>query len=340
MDDTPSAPAPEPGADGGTDLPESAGETGSPAPDGQAPVRKGSVWAWLGLAVLALLVLMQGGGVLLRDRLEGRQSILAGAPADTGPAQHAAGAMATAPSRFGPEVREVPVASPPEPAPPVPAPEHAPAPAAAPEAPPPHAEAARTAPEVVPATQTAEPAPPAPQEVQKPAEATSEVSPPSAPAPEPPAPAPAAAAAPEGAYALQVGVFRSQRYRHEMEQTLDKLDVPHFRVQATRNGVGYRLAVPTPTAEAAKHVQRVLDQAGYVYHRSPKGIEVYFHLEGEAQAALEHLSKAGISAGYGKLDGPLPLWTVYAGPFSEAAARSTRSRLANQGIQALLRRRP
>lgn len=138
-----------------------------------------------------------------------------------------------------------------------------------------------------------------------------------------------------------MGVFRSQKYRRETELRLDALGVPHYRVEGTARGDSFRLAVPAGDGASRDRARAALDRAGYLYQESPEGLEVRFFLEGEARQALDAVTRAGLpGAGYLRVPGELPLWTVLAGPFSEAEARAERERLAREGLESYLRRRP
>ncbi len=167
------------------------------------------------------------------------------------------------------------------------------------------------------------------------------------PRPEAPPPPPGASRAPpaptqargEGTHALQVGVYRSQRYRQEAEESLQSRSLPHFRVPGSKIGTGYRVTAAAE-GEAGDRALGLLGAADYLARRTPRGVEADFHLEEEAQAALALLTKAGFAGGYARVQGPLPLWTVYAGPFPEAEARKTQKALADQGIPTQLRRKP
>lgn len=134
-------------------------------------------------------------------------------------------------------------------------------------------------------------------------------------------------------------MFRSQRYRKETEAQLQGLGVPHFRSAGTRRGVGYRVTV---AAEGEDRVRaaRLLAAEEYTYRETPRGLEADFHLEEEARAALGLLTRAGLQGGYGRYDGEVPLWTVYAGPFPEAEARALQERLRAAGVQTYLKRAP
>jgi hypothetical protein len=138
-----------------------------------------------------------------------------------------------------------------------------------------------------------------------------------------------------------MGVFRSQKYRRETEQRLDALGVPHYRVEGAAKGDSFRLAVPAGDEAARERARAALDRAGYLYRETPDGIEVRFFLEEEARQALDAVSRAGLpGAGYLRVPGEMPLWTVLAGPFSEEQARAERERLAREGLESYLRRRP
>ncbi|NOY44617.1 MAG: hypothetical protein GXP50_04075, partial [Deltaproteobacteria bacterium] len=93
------------------------GSEGKPPEDAEAPSHSGGTWKlWVLLVLLLIFAGVQGAGILLRDRLEGRTALTAH------PRPLPAGKTAPPPegSRFGPDVHEVDVASPAEggPAPP------------------------------------------------------------------------------------------------------------------------------------------------------------------------------------------------------------------------------
>lgn len=308
-----------------TDTPEErtpgAEETRSPpdAEAGAAPARRGKTAAlWAAVVLLGFFAGVQGGGVLLRDRVEGRRAVAVAPPPGTGLEAAAPSAPASG-GRFGPEVREVVIASaPPPPAEPGPASPSEPPPASPVVAPAPPA-----APEVPPAVEPAPPAPPPPAPTVK------VTASPAAPAPSRP-----------GTHALQMGVFRSQKYRREMEQRLDSLAVPHYRLEGTTGGASFRLAAPVTDDAARGRARAALDAAGYTYRETPEGIEARFFVEEEAQHALDLLSRAGLKGGYMRVEGETPLWTVLAGPFTEEDARQARQRLSREGLESYLRKRP
>lgn len=280
---------------------------------------------WGALCLLCLLVVIQGAGVLLRDRVEGRVAVGAAPP----PREEAAAPEARAGpfglpagARFPPPVREVVVASGAPPgfsaAAPAPATPAAVATAASREAAPPTPPPGPAASAVLPAAAVPE--------------ATQE-----APPPPPPAPAPAR----PGTHVLQMGVFRSQKYRRETEQRLDALGIPHYRVEGAAKGDSFLLAVPAGDGDTRDRARAALDRAGYLYRETPEGVEIRFFLEEEARQALEAVTRAGLTgAGYLRVPGEMPLWTVLAGPFSEQEARAQRERLAREGLDSYLRRRP
>jgi hypothetical protein len=135
-------------------------------------------------------------------------------------------------------------------------------------------------------------------------------------------------------------VYRSQRYRREQERKLDQLNVVHLRDEFTRKGEGYRLAIPARDEADRTKTRQVLEGAGYTFWETGDGIEVHFYFEEEAQAALDAVAKHGLKGGYGRNEGLIPVWTVYAGPFSEGEARDLQQRLAGDGVETLLKKRP
>ena len=162
---------------------------------------------------------------------------------------------------------------------------------------------------------------------------------------EPPAPAAASEAtaeappaAPSGDYVLQLGAFRSQRYRREAEETAARLGLPHFREERSRSGTSFRLQVRPEGPEAASRAAALLDGAGYLHRETPGGLEARFALEEEARAASDLLGRAGLGATYSEEEGSL-FWMVYAGPFPEEEAEAVRERLGREGVESFLRRR-
>ncbi|MDF1556308.1 MAG: SPOR domain-containing protein, partial [Deferrisomatales bacterium] len=230
-------------------------------------------------------------------------------------------------TRFGPEVREVAVAVAATDTRPPPAPESPAEPSAAPEPVPPGEPAAEApAPETTPPATVVRPTAPA-----------------AAPAAAAPASAPdATAAAPvaTGSHALQVGMFGSQKYRHAMEQQLEEAGLPHFRRQRSKPGEGFRLTLPLSDAEQREKARTTLDAAGVLYNLQGDSLEALFHFEAEAQRALQKLSDAGLNGGYAKTQGELPLWIVYAGPFTLEEAKRVRQQLAILGLPSYLRNAP
>ncbi len=302
----------------------------SEGPD-EKPRTRGRWLLWLVLLLCGGVAALETAGLLLTHRLEGRRPPLARAPALAEPAPPA-GTRAPATSRFGPDVWEVEVVGrvpgPVRPAEPAAKPETEPAataaePAPAPGARPPSAEGG-TRPGGPPPGPTPPPAaPPRPQTTTGPK----------------PAPARAASGpARKGRYALQVGIFRSQRYRNDLEARLTALGVPHFRRAEQKRFRSYRLTVQGdgPVLERAA---RVLEDLGYESERSDGGLVAFFFLEEEARKALEGLVRAGLRGGYARHEGPAPVWTVYAGPFAtRQQAETVRERLAGEGVRAYLRR--
>lgn len=110
-----------------------------PAEAGGGPGPKRSArWPWICLVLMVVVVGAEVGGLLLRDPLEGRRTILAHAP-QAAPAPGTTSSAPSAQNRFGPDVHEVVVAPPAT---------EAPAPAEAPSSspPPPETEEAVRAP--------------------------------------------------------------------------------------------------------------------------------------------------------------------------------------------------
>ncbi|WP_025323960.1 SPOR domain-containing protein [Deferrisoma camini] len=299
---------PEPGASAA----EETAEAGAEAPAGSP----GTWRLWALLVLLLIFAGVQGAGILLRDRLEGRTALTAN------PRPLPAGKATARPdgSRFGPEVHEVDVAPPAEGEPARP---KEPGPAEPP------AEA-QTQPGGGPAT-----APVPPERAGEPARAPA---PPAEPA-EQPARAPAAPAPPpepERPFALQAGMFRSQRYRMETEQRLRKLGFATFLRQTQRVSKGFRLVLGSGDGSKAR---QALTRRGYQVE--PQGqLLAYFFLKAEALRAARLLKENGIRARVEPYEGPFPVWTVYAGPFTRAEAEAARKRLAKEGIATYLRERP
>ncbi|GAB4251985.1 SPOR domain-containing protein [Deferrisoma sp.] len=299
-DAPPEAPAEAADPSGGADTPE---------PATPAPPRRGGCVLWLVLLGVLGFVAVQAAGILLRDPLEGRRALTAN-PRPLPQGERAAEAPQG--SRFGPDVTEVAVA--PASAPPAPRRDE-PASQAAPEKPEP-------------------PAPPAPAPKAEPVPEAPEAR----PAKPPPAPpSPPGAAAPERPFALQVGMFRSQLYREEMEARLRRLGLPVFLHRTQRRSKGFRVALE-PGGDPAS-ARAALAEAGYEVE--PEGeILAYFYLEKEAKRAAGMLRKRGIPARIEPYEGPFPVWTVYAGPFTREEAETARASLQRQGIRAYLRERP
>lgn len=290
------------------------------------------------LVLLALFAVAQGAGVLLRDRVEGRRTAGLAPPLQTPTGPEAAQPRAEPPvgARFGPEVREVTIAAAPTeilPEPP------------APTAPPAPSEPAPTEPEPEKAsTETSRPAPdetaplpPTLPEAPVPAEVPAkERAGPRKPERE----AEAAPDDPATTHVLQVGAFRSHRYRRQAELRLEALAVPHYRVEGTARSPSFRVTVSVPDAPAQSRAKEVLENAGYVYRASGSALEARFALEEEARRALDLLSQAALPAEIERTEEEAPLWTVFAGPFREADARAARELLAREGLESVLRRRP
>ena len=296
------------------------GEPGERAPDGtEAGRRPGALGRAAGWALLVLLTglsAVQGAGILLRDRLEGRRPVTAAPAVLESPKAPEAPRGA---SRFGPAVTEVEVVGPGGGAPPPPA-----APSPSPRPP--------TPPEALP--KTPPPAPPAPAPGtggdEKPAPPRRDGAPQAAPEA---GPRREEAAGP--AFALQAGVFRSQRYRIATERQLESLGLPHYVTRSERKGEAFRVVVPGQGQETAA---RVWKEAGYRFDRTPEGLVAYFYLEEEAGRAVERLARAGVDASRSRYEGPIPVWTVFAGPFPEERARKLKEELAAKGLKTYLRR--
>jgi hypothetical protein len=137
-----------------------------------------------------------------------------------------------------------------------------------------------------------------------------------------------------------MGVFRSQRYRRELEEKLAALGVPYYHSEGTSSAPGYRITIPTPDPAASQRAAKALTEGGYAYHASAGGIEVRFFLEEEAQAALDLLARAGFRVGYTRVEDETPLWTVFAGPWDLEEAKAMREQLSREGFKSFLRRRP
>ncbi len=306
---------------------ESPGEGDGP---GEEPRPRGRWLLWLVLVLCVGVAGLEVAGLLLTYRLEGRQPPLARAPALSEPSPPA-GTETPPASRFGPGVREVEVVG----RVPGPARQGATAPKPGPRE---TAGAVKPAPEPQPPSPKAEGPGIEPTRTREPTTA----GPPrrEAAATSRPEPNQASRPSPKGRYALQVGVFRSQRYRNDLEARLTDLGVPHFRRAERKRFRTYRLTVQGD-APVLERAARVLEGLGYESERTDEGLVAYFFLEEEAQKALEGLVRAGFKGGYARHGGPAPVWTVYAGPFAtRQEAEAVRRRLAGQGMRAYLRRLP
>ncbi|MDW7709052.1 MAG: hypothetical protein SCH98_01160 [Deferrisomatales bacterium] len=309
-----------------------------PAAGGRHRARRSPLGPTVALVLLALFAGAQVAGVLLRDRIEGRQEVSpvpppAAATAELPPASPHLGA------RFGPEVREVRVAA--APSPDGPAQPEAPVETSEPSAEPPEP------PAEPPETALVPPPFPPPESLPEPDIATEEpppdtTEPPDAGPEEPSRAVAETAPAPRpGSHVLQVGVFRSQEYRRQAEDRLDGLGIPHYRVEGARQGVFFRVTVLSEDAATRARAAQTLDRAGFLYRVSGAGVEARFFLEREAGLARELLAEAGLPVQVSRVEGEMPLWTVFAGPYSEAEARETRALLLGRhGIETYLRRRP
>ncbi len=330
-EETGDKPEPEAGS-GGEAQPEAAPEAppaGAPGEadgPGEEPQPRGRWLLWLVLVLCAVVTGLEAAGLLLTYRLEGRQPPLARAPALSEPAPPA-GTEAPPASRFGPDVREVEVVG----RVPGPAGQSAAAPKSGPEG---ASNAAEPAPELHPPPPEGKARRTEPPPARKPAAAG-----PSRPeAAAAPGPVPASRPPAGDRYALQVGIFRSQRYRNDLEARLTELGIPHFRKVERKRFPSYRLTVQGD-GPALERAAQVLKGLGYEFERTEGGLAASFFLEEEAQRALEGLVRAGLKGGYARYDGPAPVWTVYAGPFAtRREAEAARKRLAGQGVRAYLRR--
>jgi len=322
--DTPEPPereqpqGPSPAGEGESPEPHASAAVGAAEAGDGAPAASRGTWKlWALLALLLAFAGVQGAGILLRDRLEGRTALTAN------PRPLPAGKAAPPPdgSRFGPDVHEVAVAPPAEGEPARP---HEPGPTAEPQA------EAQAQPGGGPA---AAPIPPEPA-----GEPTRAPAPPAKPAGKP-ARAPAAPAhppQPERPFALQAGMFRSQRYRMETEQRLRELGFSTFLRRTQRVSKGFRLVLGSGDGSKAREA---LTRGGYQVE--PQGqVLAYFFLKAEALRASRLLESSGIRARVEPYEGPFPVWTVYAGPFTRAEAEAARKRLTKEGIPTYLRERP
>lgn len=299
-----------------------AAKTKAEAKVGEMAKRPSPFLSYAALAVLFVFASAQVAGVLLRDKVEGRLSILEIPPAEEISAEEQdAEAREAYSSRFGPGVQEVEIASAstakasgsksqnnkPQ--------ADRPVPSAAPEKPAPAPTAA--------GSESAEP-----KEKSKPSPSRAEA-------------ADKNQSNVKKPHLLQVGLFRSQFYRIEEEAKLKKLGVPFFSSENMSKGSGFKLAVPISDSNGKKAAARVLDSKGYFYRWSDKGVEVYFYLESEAQKTLKLLSDLGLKGGYGFVqDEEIPIWTLYAGPFSKDEEQKIKTILDNAGIKSVLRKNP
>ncbi len=301
---------------------------GERAPDDTGAERKpgapGRVAGWILLVLLAGLSAVEGAGILLRDRLEGRRPVTAAPVALEGPSAPEPPRPAT---RFGPGTTEVKVIGPGGPAAEAPAPPPTP-----PEAPGPPEALPQAPPPTVPSVRSGDAAEGKGAAAAGPAE----------PEKSPPGPARPEAAPrketrePAGpAFALQAGVFRSQRYRIATERQLGSLGLPHYVTRSERRGRAFRVVVSGEDQDTAA---RVWEEAGYRFDRTPEGLVAYFYLEDEAARAVKRLARAGIRASRSPYEGPIPVWTVFAGPFPEERARKLKEELAARGLKTYLRR--
>lgn len=282
------------------------------------------------LCFCALLVGVNIAGISLRDKVENRIMVLKAPPSDESFAGlgKAGGSKFTS-TKAGVKKVKVGYPAPTKRKPPKKAEKRA-APAAEPQA---------KAVEVKPA--------PEPKVKEKP-KAVSKPKP--APKPKPKkAPAPVAKAAPEkqktvkpvvkkqpfppGSHVLQVGVFRSQKYLRGMERRLAKLGFRHKRVESRMPGESFRLAIAVSGESSLKVAMRLMASARYSFHRITGGLEAFFHLEEEAQAAMNMLADKGFKGGYGKIEGSVPVWSLMVGPLEKGDVEGARKRLKDNGIE-------
>lgn len=294
-----------------------------------------------------LLASAQLAGVLLRDKVEGRLSIMTKAPVSASPEDLGASKTTSRESgkttndfspRFGPGVQEVAIASgsPKEAAtntetkkantsrPPVA--EEAPSQ----EKPPPQLSEEQTQNEkAAPATATGETK-----------EAATLVEPPTKTPEQIAEKSPKKTAPANKTHVLQVGVFRSQAYRLEEEAKLKKLQLPYFYSEKTTKGSAFKLAVLIADSKDLDKAGIALKSAGYAFQRTNQGVEAFFYLETEAQKALNLLSSHGFKGGYGFEEKYSPVWTLYAGPFSMDEASKNQEILKGAGIKSYLKAKP
>jgi len=178
-----------------------------------------------------------------------------------------------------------------------------------------------------PVTPKAEPPAPAP-----------EAAPVSAPPKEEAAPAPKAVAKapppPARTEAVGVGLFRSQKYLLEMEESLDRLSLPHYRRVSWRKGETFVVLVGGKDAGAVEAAARALSEKGYEFSRAGGSLKVYFHLEEEALPAAGLAKKSGAEAKVKKSIEEAPRWALYAGPFDAEGAKAAMARIEREGIEA------
>lgn len=288
----------------------------------EPPVTSRRKWTWLAALSLVVLVLVAGleiAGLLLRDRLDGRQPSLGEPPATIGePADGEAADPIAAGPRFGPDVREVVVGSG---APPTPA------------APPPAQSSSVAEPSQDAPAEKAVPPAQSPALPQEPPAASATPAPTTSPAAEKPSAS--------VMHALQMGLFGSQRYRRAMEQQVAQAGYPHFSREKIKAGSGFQITVPVAGERVQERARTVMDASGYTYSIREDALKAVFHFEEEAKKALRLLAESGIDGEYERVEGEVPMWVVYAGPFPTAdEAKRVREHLSGLGLSSYLRTLP
>jgi cell division septation protein DedD len=169
---------------------------------------------------------------------------------------------------------------------------------------------------------------PAKAEVKKPAEkqAQKETAPPSK------------GKAAEGAYAVSVGIFRSQKFVFEAEEKLRELKLPSYRRESKKNGEGIRVRVTAGDAARKKAAAEALRGVGYSLSESAGGLDVYVLYKEEADQVAQIVRSAGAEAKAESVKGPLPMWKVFAGPMDRQEADKAAARIKAAGMECFVTR--
>lgn len=137
---------------------------------------------------------------------------------------------------------------------------------------------------------------------------------------------------PHGGYAVAVGAFNSPRLAQMMEQRLDDLGYPHLRISTMKEAEGYTLTLTAQSDAVLQNARKAMLDNGYKLEKAEEGFSTRFFTEDEATRAKAIAERGGALASIKKATGQTPLWRILVGPTTAQNASKAQEVLKGEGI--------